>query len=148
MRYLPLLCLTALIGAGCASEYSRRSPSGQDPSNPESPPSASTREIVIADPLPQDTSSPAPAGAPGSARDAQKEARQTSPATAYTCPMHPEVRASRPGRCPKCGMKLIPVVPADAGITSRHDMGSMPGMQMERMPGMDMPMTATDGGQR
>ncbi|GAC1342659.1 MAG: hypothetical protein NVSMB27_01800 [Ktedonobacteraceae bacterium] len=27
----------------------------------------------------------------------------------YTCPMHPEVRESHPGNCPKCGMNLIPV---------------------------------------
>lgn len=27
----------------------------------------------------------------------------------YTCPMHPEVRADRPGPCPKCGMALEPV---------------------------------------
>jgi hypothetical protein len=34
----------------------------------------------------------------------------TSPAAvAYTCPMHPEVRALQPGRCPKCGMRLVPV---------------------------------------
>ncbi|MES2953566.1 MAG: heavy metal-binding domain-containing protein [Patescibacteria group bacterium] len=25
----------------------------------------------------------------------------------YTCPMHPEVRADTPGRCPKCGMALV-----------------------------------------
>jgi len=30
---------------------------------------------------------------------------------AYTCPMHPEVRQSGPGACPKCGMALEPVVP-------------------------------------
>lgn len=24
----------------------------------------------------------------------------------YTCPMHPEVIADRPGQCPKCGMNL------------------------------------------
>lgn len=28
--------------------------------------------------------------------------------TIYTCPMHPEVRQSRPGQCPKCGMTLVP----------------------------------------
>ena len=28
-------------------------------------------------------------------------------ATGYVCPMHPEVRASLPGRCPKCGMPLV-----------------------------------------
>jgi hypothetical protein len=27
----------------------------------------------------------------------------------YTCPMHPDVVANRPGNCPKCGMKLTPV---------------------------------------
>jgi Cu+-exporting ATPase len=27
----------------------------------------------------------------------------------YTCPMHPEVRAEKPGSCPKCGMALEPV---------------------------------------
>ena len=27
----------------------------------------------------------------------------------YTCPMHPEVRLSSPGNCPKCGMTLEPV---------------------------------------
>lgn len=26
----------------------------------------------------------------------------------YTCPMHPEVTDTKPGRCPKCKMKLVP----------------------------------------
>ena len=26
----------------------------------------------------------------------------------YTCVMHPEVLSDRPGKCPKCGMKLVP----------------------------------------
>ncbi len=25
----------------------------------------------------------------------------------YTCPMHPEVKSEKPGRCPKCGMNLV-----------------------------------------
>ncbi len=25
----------------------------------------------------------------------------------FTCPMHPEVQSSTPGRCPKCGMDLV-----------------------------------------
>jgi Cu+-exporting ATPase len=29
----------------------------------------------------------------------------------YTCPMHPEIKESKPGACPKCGMALEPVVP-------------------------------------
>jgi P-type Cu+ transporter len=36
--------------------------------------------------------------------------RQTA-RTEYTCPMHPEVRQSGAGSCPKCGMALEPVMP-------------------------------------
>lgn len=26
----------------------------------------------------------------------------------YVCPMHPDVTSNEPGRCPRCGMKLVP----------------------------------------
>ena len=29
--------------------------------------------------------------------------------TALACPMHPEITSTEPSRCPKCGMKLVPV---------------------------------------
>ena len=32
--------------------------------------------------------------------------------TKYTCPMHPEIVRDRPGSCPKCGMALVPMLPA------------------------------------
>jgi hypothetical protein len=44
----------------------------------------------------ESTPSPAPGASAGAS--AQK----------YTCPMHPEVVKSKPGKCPKCGMKLEP----------------------------------------
>jgi Cu+-exporting ATPase len=31
----------------------------------------------------------------------------------YTCPMHPEIRQIGPGHCPKCGMALEPLMPAE-----------------------------------
>lgn len=31
----------------------------------------------------------------------------TSKHVMYTCPMHPEVIQSKPGKCPKCGMTLV-----------------------------------------
>lgn len=36
--------------------------------------------------------------------------------TAYTCPMHSEVRQDHPGACPKCGMALEPVAPPVAKV--------------------------------
>ena len=37
--------------------------------------------------------------------------RQAAAGTRFTCPMHPEVHAERPGSCPDCGMALEPVTP-------------------------------------
>ncbi len=42
--------------------------------------------------------------------------------TIYTCPMHPEVQKTEPGKCPGCGMDLIPETPAPSGVEgSRMD---------------------------
>ena len=42
-------------------------------------------------------------------RPAARGAYATTTVTArtYSCPMHPEVVATEPGRCPKCGMQLV-----------------------------------------
>lgn len=32
----------------------------------------------------------------------------------YTCPMHPEVMKSKPGKCPECGMKLVKATASQA----------------------------------
>lgn len=37
---------------------------------------------------------------------------QAQPGQQYTCPMHPEVRQDQPGRCPNCGMNLVPAAPS------------------------------------
>jgi FtsP/CotA-like multicopper oxidase with cupredoxin domain len=38
----------------------------------------------------------------------------------YACPMHPEVTSDQPGRCPKCGMKLLAVEPASQPPADHH----------------------------
>ncbi|MBB6143791.1 Cu+-exporting ATPase [Silvibacterium bohemicum] len=48
----------------------------------------------------------------------EKAVPRSIPPGKFTCPMHPEVRAEKPGYCPKCGMTLEPVDPAStAGPT-------------------------------
>lgn len=54
--------------------------------------------------------------------------------TQYTCPMHPEVIKNEPGRCPACGMELIP----------QHQEHSHVGHAMSKMSGMDHERAMTD----
>lgn len=56
-------------------------------------------------------------GKPGSGLTTNKVLVSNQIETVYTCPMHPEIRQSRPGTCPKCGMTLEPVLP----ITDEED---------------------------
>ncbi len=59
----------------------------------------------------------------------------------YTCPMHPEIHAAKPGNCPKCGMKLVveepfktppddkkddKPLPADSTMDTKMDMADVP----------------------
>ena len=37
----------------------------------------------------------------------KKPVKEESNANTYTCPMHPDIHESKPGNCPKCGMKLV-----------------------------------------
>jgi hypothetical protein len=48
--------------------------------------------------------------------------------TLYTCPMHPQVVSDHPGKCPICGMTLVPKAKAAP---------SPPNGTMDSMPGMD-----------
>lgn len=58
---------------------------------------------------PQQKSSPSASG-DHSQMQADKSPAPPPPQSkaVYTCVMHPEVQADKPGDCPKCGMKLVP----------------------------------------
>lgn len=63
----------------------------------------------------------------------------------YTCPMHPEIHASKPGNCPKCGMKLIKEKAKPTGNPSaKHEDKQTPAkdssQKMNEMDKMKMPM--------
>lgn len=50
---------------------------------------------------------------------AQKQRKAERTTARYACPMHPEVTASRPGKCPKCGMQLRLITDtADGNVAS------------------------------
>lgn len=51
-------------------------------------------------------------GMPGTAGSMQTDSLAPKNAKGYwTCPMHPEIHAHEPGKCPVCKMKLIRVNP-------------------------------------
>ena len=72
-------------------------------------------------------------------------------ASAYVCPMHPEVTSTEPGACPKCGMKLIPAQPeAKSYVCPMHpdvsaaEPGTCPRCGMRLMPS-DAPSVPSPG---
>ena len=53
--------------------------------------------------------------------------KDSSPVKVYTCPMHPEVKLAKPGRCPKCGMNLE----LSKGKSENHSEHKMTGHKMK-----------------
>lgn len=91
-----VLYLTLLTG--CASQTLQLPISTNDPANPNAPESAfSPRTNFFQAEIPVTEAQPL---------------SEPTPPTIYACPMHPEVAQSVPGKCPTCGMRLVPSEPS------------------------------------
>src|SRR5258708_34850603 len=66
-----------------------------------------------------------------------KSTKSTKPADVdyYTCTMHPSVHAEAPGKCPICGMDLVPVMKKSSGASPSASAPSSGG-GMQGMAGM------------
>jgi hypothetical protein len=67
---------------------------------------------------------------PEAAPAGQDQPRAEPPLDGFTCSMHPDVRSESPGKCPKCEMPLVAVIPA---ITEDFD------LRMEAKPPVPRP---------
>jgi|SRR5579863_8163310 len=94
------VCLSFIgaLAAACASEPPPR-PTKLDPSSPAAAESA---------PLSMGPLTQPPPSVEGKA---DHDAAALPAPMLYTCPMHPEVISDKPGKCPKCGMTLVPKQP-------------------------------------
>jgi hypothetical protein len=121
-----VVALLALVGgAACGSGVPPR-PAALDPSNPNGAesappsvslaaadsPSAAGSDIAQAEGAEQHAGHNHAASSivpkePGSP-SAPDRAGNADSSALYSCPMHPELKSAQPGKCPKCGMKLVP----------------------------------------
>ena len=77
--------------------------SGASPESRAAPPSPPRSAAPVRAPRPR-------TAPPPSLPTATEKAPAPAP-TVYTCVMHPQVRSPTPGKCPICGMELVPVPP-------------------------------------
>jgi hypothetical protein len=110
MNTVSLLCAALLLG-GCATNFEAPP---LKPDHPASPEAAEGRRVhqprLVADALTRKTNAlidskhaPDPDYHPTDAGTKPAAAAQAY----WTCVMHPEIHADKPGQCPKCGMVLV-----------------------------------------
>lgn len=119
---LSMKLLTGALALGlsaCALGAAERAPSLLDPSNPAASESPMRAMLAL-------HGSPA-ATPPASMSHAEPSDAGTPAQALYVCPMHRDVTSHEPGRCPKCGMKLVlqaPPAPKESASREARAPGS------------------------
>src|SRR6266571_1623827 len=77
-----------------------------------------------------------------------KSSKSTNPPDVdyYTCTMHPSVHAEAPGKCPICGMDLVPVMKKVSGASPSASAAPGGGGNMQGMSGMPGMQTGNQTG--
>jgi hypothetical protein len=131
MRIHPIACAAIYLAAaaGCSGELAERPPTN-DPGSvaaveaPYRQPPSYEPDPLLSPVPPKSAEAPptgreqvhSPTATPPGNPPLREEPGGKRPANpVYTCPMHPEVQKSAPGKCPKCGMTLVPITPKGGG---------------------------------
>ena len=92
------------LATACATPQAQR-PARLDPSNPEA---AEAQPIPPPSALQNEAPAPAEKAKDSMEGMSMPSAAATPAKAVYTCPMHADVIRDAPGKCPKCGMTLVP----------------------------------------
>ncbi len=107
-------CVTAVLFAACASAPVPVTRSPQSPAHPGAPEAVTPPaepvlmagdDDAVAPPAPATRDMDMPKGHVMPSQPPSQDPQNS--AAVYTCPMHPEVAADKPGSCPVCGMALV-----------------------------------------
>jgi hypothetical protein len=79
---------------------------------------------------------------PDSPREKEQEYEHEKEKMLYTCSMHPEIVRAEPGKCPKCGMTLVPVKENKHPTSNAEHRTSNSEHAAHNANGMAMPMHA------
>ncbi len=103
IRRWPAVAFIGLVACGPPhAELRRPTPDPADLGAPEAPTSPASKTLTVSLQAPIPLAPFTPLAVSPSLDIAAKIP------SSYTCPMHPEVHSDQPGKCPKCGMELIP----------------------------------------
>ena len=82
-------------------------------------------------------------GTPATTSEAESHAQHADTPTIWTCSMHPQIRRDEPGKCPLCGMDLVPVKKSAGGVrTISISPDVMKLMKVQTVPAMHRYVTA------